>query len=165
MKKTSKHRAGSRLARGISRLLKVATLLSSAAFMGMVVLQIVARFAFTQAPSWTEEAARIFFIFTISFAAGLAAKSKYYVAMDLLYNRLSPRMQNWLDLLNNLLVLLLFGLMLVYSIDFIRLGMVETSPSMRVPMAIPFASMFIMALFILYYVLLDTLRALKSLRS
>lgn len=154
-----------KLSRLISRVLKVATLVSSAAFIGMVVVQIVARFAFTQAPSWTEEAARIFFIFTIGFAAGLAAKSKYYVAMDLLYNRLSPKKQKWLDVINTLLVILLFGLMLIFSVKFIQLGAVETSPSLRIPMAIPFTAMFILALFILYYTAFDLFKALKALRA
>ena len=149
----------------ISRFLEFFTLFSSAAFIGVVLLQIFARFALESAPSWTEEAARIFFIYTISFASGLALHGKYYVQMDIVYNLLAVQWQKLFDVINALLVFILFGIMVVYSLNFIQLGIVETSPSLRIPMAFPFGSMFIMSGFICYYSILDFISAFKALRS
>ncbi|NJO01809.1 MAG: TRAP transporter small permease subunit [Bacteroidia bacterium] len=55
----------------------------TAGLLGAVLVQIVARFMLVQAPAWTEELARIFFIYAVSFAAGLALKQNYFVAIDL----------------------------------------------------------------------------------
>lgn len=153
-----------RLSTRLGTFLKYMTLICCAAFVSMVLLQIVARFAFTQAPSWTEEAARMLFVYTISFAAGLGLRARAYVSMDLLYNRLPEPLQKGVDLLNDVLVVLLFGLMLAYSFSFIELGLAETSPSLRVPMAIPFAATTVMAACMVFFGFLDVVNSLNRLR-
>jgi len=57
----------------LNKLLSLGTLLSTIGFIGSTVIQIFARFFLASAPSWTEEASRLFFIYAMSFAAGLAA--------------------------------------------------------------------------------------------
>ncbi|MEM7366958.1 MAG: TRAP transporter small permease subunit [Bacteroidota bacterium] len=129
----------------IAQFLQYGCLLATICLIGTVMLQIFARFMLAQAPAWTEEASRLFFIYAISFAAGLALKEEYYVHWDLLYKKLSPGGQKLMDLLIPSLVLLLFVLMAIFSLSFIQMGLAESSPGMGMSMAAAFGSMFVLS--------------------
>ena len=146
----------------INRTLKYGTLLSTYALVGSVLLQIFARFFLENTPAWTEEASRLFFIYAISFAAGLALKDNYYVSLELFYEKLPPLVQYFLDVTIPILVLLLFIIISFFSIQLIQLGQVETSPSMGLKMSIAFFSMLIMAASISYYAWFEVKKAIKN---
>lgn len=135
----------------ISRFLKLGALASTSALILSVIVQIYARFFMENAPSWTEEASRVFFIYAISFASGLAFKQHYYVFLDLITPRLTSKMDSMLELLVNILVLLLFLVVTVFSIPYIVMGLDERSPSLGFNMAISFASMFLMGASLCFY--------------
>ncbi len=140
------------------------TLYSTAALVATVLLQIFARFFLASAPSWTEEASRFFFIYAVSFAAGLAFKDRYYVHLDLFYDRLSPRWRSGFDLCIASLTMALFLVMGIFSVSFVALGIGETSPSLGLDMSFSFVSMIVMALPIVLYAWLDLRKALKHLQ-
>ena len=135
----------------IGKFLKIGTLLGTLGFLCAVLLQIFARFFLESAPSWTEEASRLFFIYAISFASGLALKSNYFVALDTFYTRFNTKFQRLLNVLIPICTFLLFLVILIYVIPLILLGMGEKSPSMEFPMAVAFFSIAIMATAICYY--------------
>mgnify|MGYP000604032195 CR=1 FL=1 len=147
--------------KGIGKILKIGTLLSTWGLIAMVLLQIVGRFSpLIEAPSWTEEASRILFIYAISFASGLALKSSnYYVALDAFYNRFNPKFKTFLDKSIPVVIFLLFAVFAFYSIQFIRLGMIEKSPSMGFDMGVSFCSMFIIGATMCYYTWHKIIRA------
>lgn len=149
----------------IARILKYGTLISTYGLIVSVCIQIFARFFLPNTPSWTEEAARLFFIYAISFAAGLALKNRYYVHLDLVYNRLSSRGKQWLDIGIPLLTFLMFTAMAIYTLPFIGMGYNETSPSMGLNMSVAFASMFVMAGSISFYAGIEVNKAIKHLKS
>lgn len=146
----------------MSRFLKYGTIISTYLLIGSVLLQIFARFFLTNTPSWTEEASRLFFIYAMAFSAGLALKGNYYVYLDLIFNKLSKRHQKALLIFIYLIVVTLFVLMSFGAIQFSILGLPESSPSMKVSMAIGFSSMFIMAGSLVYYSIVDLLNILNK---
>lgn len=149
----------------ITRILKYGTLLSCYLLIGSVLLQIYARFFMENTPAWTEEASRLFFIYTIAFASGLAVKSDYYVYLDIFFERLPSQVRKRVLLAVHVITLLMFGIMCLYSLQLIQLGFREKSPSMDIPMAIAFLSIFIMSGSIAYYTALDVKDDLRNLRS
>lgn len=148
--------------KSISRLLKYGTLLSTYGLIGSVLLQIFARFFLANTPPWTEEVARLCFIYATACAAGLALKQRYYVHLDMLFNRLSASVQQRLLIAIPAGTLLLFATLGGYAVPFIIRGHQELSPSMQLRMSFVFASMLILGLFMSYYALLDLLKALKT---
>ena len=146
----------------IGRFLKIGTLLCTLGFLCAVLLQIFARFFLENAPSWTEEASRLFFIYAISFAAGLALRSNYFVALDTFYNKFKTKFKRLLNLLIPICTFLLFMIILIYAIPLILLGMDEKSPSMEFPMAVAFFSIAIMAIGVCYYASKDIKSFLKN---
>lgn len=148
--------------KGIGRILKIGTLLSTWGLIAMVLLQIVCRFSWFDTPSWTEEASRILFIYAISFASGLALKSNYYVHLDAFYNMFNPKLKMLLDKSIPVVIFLLFGVFAFYSMRFISLGMIEKSPSMGFNMGVAFCSMFIVGISICYYAWLQIIKVFKT---
>jgi TRAP-type transport system small permease protein len=147
----------------IGRLLKLGTLLSSFGFVGATLIQIYARFFMESAPAWTEEAARFFFVYAMSFAAGLAMKSKYYVHLDVLFNRLNDNQKKIFEIGISIFSLLLFLILTIFSIQFILLGIPEKSPSLGISMSLAFASIFIMGFSVSLYALFDLQKNLQRL--
>ena len=139
----------------ITKFLKYGTLISTYCLIGSVLLQIFARFFLANTPAWTEEASRLFFIYAMAFAAGLALKSDEYVALDLFFEKLSPTLKKRLLMLVQGLTLLLFGIMAIFSLKFVQLGLPESAPSMKISMAIAFFSMFLMSASVCYFAYLE----------
>jgi len=149
----------------IGRLLKYGALLSTWGLILTVLIQIICRFTPIATPSWTEEASRIFFIYAMSFAAGLAMKNNYYVHLDMFYSRFPRKVQRFLRRAIPIVTFALFAIMAIYSVQFIMLGIPEQSPSMGFNMGVAFFSMFIMSASICYYLIVNIRKNFRNKRQ
>lgn len=149
----------------IGRVLKIGTLVSTWGLIATVLLQIACRFTPLDTPSWTEEASRMFFIYAMSFAAGLAMKNDYYVHLDMFFNRLPERLKTPLLKAIPVIIFSLFAIMAVFSVKFIILGLPEQSPSMGFNMGVAFFSMLVMSASICYYLWVKIRKVFKSTAS
>jgi TRAP-type C4-dicarboxylate transport system permease small subunit len=147
----------------ITKILQYGTLAGAFGLIFTVVFQILTRrFFVAHAPAWTEEASRFFFVYGISFAAGLAQKDDYFVSMDYVYRKFNEKTRRIIDLIIHLVSSLLFLLMTIYAIQFIFLGAIETSPSLGLPMAVAFISMMVMSGSILYFLLFQLIHKIRT---
>lgn len=153
MKKVEKH---------ISYFLKIGTLVSTAGLILSVLIQIYGRFLMENAPSWTEEASRMFFIYAVSFAAGIAYKQNYYVFLDLISSKLSTGGDHRLQVATNVLVFILFFIITVFSISFVSVGIGERSPSLGITMAYSFVSILLMASSICFFSIIKLIKLLNK---
>ncbi|CAM4124112.1 TRAP transporter small permease [Zobellia nedashkovskayae] len=149
----------------IGRILKVGVLLSTWGLIFTVLLQIFCRFTPLDTPTWTEEASRLFFIYAMSFGAGLAMKNEYYVHLDMFFSSFPVKMQRLLVKVIPIISLFLFAVMAIYSIQFMLLGIPEKSPSMGFNMGIAFFSMFILSASVSYYLWKKIQRNYKNSKS
>ena len=140
-----------RAVRYFSYFLKIGTLVTTMALIVSVLIQIYARFFMENAPAWTEEASRVLFIYSISFASGLAYKQNYFVFLDLLSGWINSRSEEILKNAVNITVFILFFIMAVYAVAYIRLGIAESSPSLGLNMSVSFFSMLLMASSICFF--------------
>ncbi|MEQ9286322.1 MAG: TRAP transporter small permease subunit [Cyclobacteriaceae bacterium] len=146
----------------IEKILKAGTLLSTFGFIGSTLIQIYARFFMDSAPSWTEEASRFFFVYAMSFAAGLALKDNYYVYLDVLYAKLKSPARRLVDISVHLTTIALFMVLGIYAIQYVVLGIPEKSPSLGFPMAVAFVSMVVMSLSIVIYAVYELKSSLNK---
>lgn len=137
----------------IGKVLKFGVLVSTYGLIISVLIQILARFLLPTAPSWTEEASRLFFIYTVAFGVGLAYEKNDFIYLDLFFERLPKKIQNIGLGIITLASLALFGIMFVYSIKFTLLGHAEFSPGMKIRMSFAFASMIILSASMCYYII------------
>ncbi|MFY0654027.1 MAG: TRAP transporter small permease subunit [Cyclobacteriaceae bacterium] len=125
-------------------------------------MQIYARFFLASAPSWTEESARFFFVYAVSFAAGLAMKHNYFVHLDVLYSKMKEKYQRDVDIVISFSVLTLFGILGVFWVQYVILSIPESSPSLGLPIFIAFGSIVLMSLFITVYSISEVVTNLKK---
>jgi len=152
--------------RSVTKILEIGTLICVFGLILTVLFQILTRrFFVEQAPAWTEEASRFFFVYAISFAAGLAQKDDEFVSMDYVYRKMNAGARRIADLTINALSIVLFLVMAVYSVQFIWLGAVETSPSLGLPMAIAFASMLVMSGSLTYFLTVQLARKIRTFKG
>jgi TRAP-type C4-dicarboxylate transport system permease small subunit len=149
----------------IGKILKYGTLISTYLLISSVLLQIFSRFLLNNTPAWTEEASRLFFIYAVSFASGIALKNNYYVHLDLFFDQFSQRTKKICLVIITSSTLLLFVIMTWYALQFVILGNNEYSPSMKIRMSLVFFSMVVMGASISYYAFNDVKKAIKNLRS
>jgi TRAP-type C4-dicarboxylate transport system permease small subunit len=148
----------------LSTFLKYGTLLTSLGFISSVSLQIFARFFLTDVPPWTEEASRILFIYSISFASGLAYRGNYFVYLEVFYLGFSSKIKKVVNLVSPILSFFLFGITARYAISVFQMGFSESSPSLQIIMAIPFFSLLILSCSVSFYSLLSLLKKIKYLK-
>ena len=127
------------------RVLELGSILSFLGLVGVVLLQVYARLFLPKSPHWTEEASRFLFIYTVSFASGLAIREKAFVNVDVFTNMLPKPAQRWLQILLDFLVGAFMAVVFYYSLKNLGIGRMQTSASLRVPMHYIFASMSVLS--------------------
>lgn len=147
----------------IDNILEGGTLLSFIALIFVVSLQVFARFALPKAPHWTEEASRIFFIYTVCFASGLAVRDKAYVNVDLILVRFRGRARAFVQLMLDGLVAGFMAVVFYFSIPFVKIGMIQKSAALGVTMSYLFVSVSLLSATIILYTLYDIAGDLKAL--
>ncbi|MBV5349965.1 TRAP transporter small permease subunit, partial [bacterium] len=97
--------------RFLDQWLRVGAILSMFLLLGVVLLQVFARVALPQVPAWTEEASRLFFMWSVAFAAGPAVREQAYVDVDSFTIHLPPKLQLGLAILLDTLLVGFSGIM------------------------------------------------------
>ena len=115
--------------------------------------QVLFRYIFHLSLAWSEELARYLFLWLAALAAAYAFKTKSHFALRFLVDRLGKKLQN---LIETLVVFIVSGFLAIFiwkSVEY-TIGMAEqVSPSIQMSMAIPYSSVVVGGILMLYYVL------------
>jgi len=99
-----------------------------------VLLQVVSRFFFTQAPAWTEELSRVFFIYSVSFSCGLGILNNSYISINIFKKKFSKHSQFLVEKFIQFSIITFMVLFQFQSIKFLQVGALQTSPSLGINM-------------------------------
>lgn len=146
----------------MDKILELGALLSIATMIIVVIIQVFSRFALPKTPSWTEEATRILFIYMVSFAGGLAVREKAFVNVDTFINYLPLKARQFLQIMIDIMIILFMGIIVYHAIFFVKIGAMQRSAALLLPMSYVFAGMLIVAFFIGLYTLLDLVHDVRS---
>lgn len=147
----------------LDRIMKFGAISSLLAMVVIVLLQVFARTFLPKVPSWTEEASRLFFIYTVCFAAGLAIKEKAYVNVDNFINLLSPRGRKYLELILDAVLFLFMALLVNEAYILVLAVKGQISAALQWPMEIFYAGILLMFTFIAIYLVLHIVSLIKEL--
>ena len=136
----------------LDRIVETACFLALAMLVLIVTLQVASRFLpFSYV--WTEELSRFLFIYAVVFGAPLAIRDNAFVNVDFIVNKFSRRAKEIYDIAVTVAIFLFLILTGIKGIDYLVLGLDQRSPTMPIPMAIPYAGIsitsFLMALYCL----------------
>lgn len=140
-------------------------LLSLAAMISVVTIQVVARFFLDSTPHWTEEAARIFFIYSVAFGTGTGIKNGDFIRLNLIGRYLSPRIDSLLNILTDGLIVVFSVILTIHSFRFVKLGMDELSPALEITMGFVFISISITGISIAVFTLENLVKQIKNITS
>lgn len=149
------------MVRALDRLLRGLLALLLGVLTVCVFLQVLVRFVFKYPLPWTEEVARIAFVYSIFVGATVAVREKAHINVDFALVLLPPPVARAVRLLGAALVAVFLAYMTWQGIAFVRATGVQVTPVMQIPfrhlyLIIPSSG----ALMLLYLVLgtLDDLR-------
>lgn len=109
---------------------------------GVVMLGVLTRFFLPFLVfSWTEETSRFLFVWTVALGAPCALKREEFVSVDFLLHRFPRRFQKALRRVFHGATGVFFAIVFLYSLQFARLGLLQMSPTMRIPMIFAYLSM------------------------
>lgn len=147
------------------KLFMAGALLSLAAMISVVTIQVVARFFLDSTPHWTEEAARIFFIYSVAFGTGTGIKNGDFIRLNLIGRYLSPRIDSLLNILTDGLIVVFSVILTIHSFRFVKLGMDELSPALEITMGFVFISISITGISIAVFTLENLVKQIKIITS
>ena len=116
-------------------------------------LQVLFRYIFHLSLAWSEELAKYLFLWLASLAAAYAFKTKSHFALRFLVDRFGKRLQRITETLVAFIVSGFLAIFIWKSVEY-TIGMAkQVSPSIQMSMAIPYSSVVVGGMLMLYYVL------------
>ncbi len=107
----------------------------------MIVLYAVfMRYVLNSAPTWSEEIARYLMVWMSLMAISAAMRRGQHIGLTFVIEKTGPRLRKFIDLLAYALILLFFVVLLVKGIDMTIFVAPQRSPSVNIPMWIPYLS-------------------------
>jgi len=139
-----------------------------AAMVVLLFIQVVGRYGFENPPDWTEELARMVFIYLTFVGGALAIVRNAHLRIESFHDRLSPRAKTTLDIVLTLVGVIFLVVTLYYSMGL--LGRLSHQPMSSVPIskAFMFAAVPVGCALMLVYELLrirNYVRVLSRLRD
>jgi TRAP-type C4-dicarboxylate transport system permease small subunit len=119
---------------GFIRIMDLASALCVVAMVGVVAVQILLRYVFGNPLVWADELASWLFVWVIYLGASVLVRYDAHLTVEIVTDRLSPRVNQWRRLLVNILVLSFLILLLVQTIELLQKFGPTLSPAMHVPM-------------------------------
>ena len=99
----------------LERLLEWMSALFFAGLISVVLLQVFARMFLPRSPHWTEEASRFLMLYMVAFAAGLTAKERAYVNVDVFVNLIKGRLRSVVQLFIDVVTVVLMAVTVWYG--------------------------------------------------
>ncbi|GAB1483243.1 TRAP transporter small permease subunit [Treponema sp.] len=123
--------------------------------------QIVARYFFRPL-LWPEELSLICFVWTALLGALYTKRDNSHVAFSMLYDAVSPRIQTFMRIAGNALMLFAFLLAFVPSWDYVNFMAYKKSDVLLIPMNIVFFPFMVFLVDMMVRVVIDIVHDLKS---
>lgn len=106
----------------------------------LVFSNVIMRYVFNSALTWTDEAARYLYIWVIFCGALIAYRENSHLGVDFLVQKLSIKGKKTLFFINNLIILFILGLFIVGAWSYVMITRDQWSPALDIPLGIVYIS-------------------------
>ncbi|MCX7382438.1 MAG: TRAP transporter small permease [Alphaproteobacteria bacterium] len=100
----------------------------------LVLLQVFFRYVLNESLFWAEEAVRFSMVWSVLLGSALVARDRAHIRIDVVENLLPPVARRRLDLVLDVLMIVFMLILMVTGIQFAGRSMMQTSPSLDLPM-------------------------------
>ena len=129
-----------------------------------VVLQVLSRWLPIQMV-WTDELARLLFVWFSMLSVAVACIENKHLTLDLLYDKFSPKVQKWVNFFAKVLVFATAILLCYEGFKILPLVQIQTSPTLQISMAWFYASVpvgFVFVVIHMFFELIGTFSKRKD---
>lgn len=108
----------------------------------LVFVQVVMRYVFQNSLSWSEELARFIFVFQTWLGASLGVKYRRHIRVEIIFNFISPRVRQYLEIVVLCLCLGLSLFLVINGVDLLQqlFARKAYSPGLHLPMGYAYAT-------------------------
>jgi C4-dicarboxylate transporter DctQ subunit len=105
--------------------------------------QVVSRYVFNYTPDWSEELSRYLIVWTIFIGTAIGVRNNIHIGVDALLRLAPQRFKLVLEVALNVIGVAVSGALIWFSVGFIQntIEFGQVSPSMQIPMYIPYLAM------------------------
>lgn len=130
-----------------------------------VFLQVVVRFVVKYPLPWTEEVARLAFVYSIFLGATLAVRDRSHINVDFVVAVLPAPLQRAVKLVGSVLIAVFLIVMIWQGLEFVRMTGVQVTPVMQVPFRYLYVIIPASGTLMLLYLVLATIDDLRKGRA
>src|SRR5699024_7131032 len=89
---------------------------------GLMILfvQVLMRYVFNLPTTWQDESARYFIVWGVLLGSAVALRDGQHITIDIVYQSLSDKWKNIINIISNILILLFLILLIVFSLILIK---------------------------------------------
>lgn len=150
------------MVRALDRLLRGLLALLLGTLTVCVFLQVLVRFVFKHPLPWTEEVARLAFVYSIFVGATLAVRERDHISVDFILVILPPGLRRAVRLAGTVLVAVFLGAMTWQGILFVRATGVQMTPVLQIPFRYLYVVIPASGALMLLYLVLGTIDAWRA---
>lgn len=129
------------------------------------IIQIFSRYVLNNPITWAYEITIFSFIWMVFLGGLLSRCKKNDISFTAIYENWSSRTQLWSDLINNIIIMMIYPVAIYYAIDYIRFISYSNSPVLKIPLSYVFSVVIIYFIGILFYSILDIMELIKKIKS
>ena len=111
---------------------------------------------------WTEEIGRYLFIWLISIGCASAVRKRKHICVELLDLVLKERGRFVLSIISNIVFLVFAIVLAYYSVAVVQRVSSQLSPAVRMPMSIPYSSVLVGSVLMVFRLVQDTIARFKE---
>jgi TRAP-type C4-dicarboxylate transport system permease small subunit len=138
------------------------TVLTVAAFVVLIVLQVFFRFVLNSSITWSEEAVQFLLLWSVMLGSAVASDRQAHIALDPLRERFGPKGFRILQIVAGTCTLALCGILVFYAIRFIQRVGAMTASATDLPMSYVYAAMPVGALLIGFFTLIHMIAGTEA---
>lgn len=127
----------------------------------IIAVQIITRLLGISLP-WSEELARFFLIWLTFLGCSLAVKQDSHLSVDFFVKKAPKKVQLVIGLFVKFLMIVFFGILLIYGMKLSIAAMATPSTSLQWPMGLIYMVLPISGIISIYYVILNTFDFVKQ---
>jgi len=146
----------------LSKILGIISVISILGIIASVLIQIIGRALLPQAPAWTEEVSRFFFVSGVFYTAGLAKEKNAFVSVDILEQKLQSRAKQIYMVIVDLIIIAFMAIVFVESIGFTQSGADFIADTVPINMNLIYFGTMVSSFFIVLYSIFDIVNTLMT---
>ncbi len=113
--------------------------------------QIVLRYGFNKAPSWSEEMVRFIFVWLTFIAAGMGVRERIHIGIDVVVNMLPASLQKAAGVAVALIIVSFGIFLIVTGVEITQGTHLQASPALGLPMSYVYAAIPVMGILMLCF--------------